>query len=40
MMLYRQIKWTMTSCMEWVRKDHGVVLTGLVHDTGEKRQWC
>jgi hypothetical protein len=44
MMLYRQIKWCMISYMELMRRDHGVVytdrvLTGLVHDTDEKRPW-
>jgi hypothetical protein len=42
MVLYRQIKWSMISYMELVRRDHGVVYTdrvptGLVHDTDEKR---
>jgi hypothetical protein len=45
MVLYRQIKWSMISYMELVRRDHGVVYTdrvptGLVHDTDEKRPCC
>jgi hypothetical protein len=44
MVLYRQIKWSMISYMELARREHGVVytdrvLTGLVHETDEKRPW-
>ena len=44
MVLYRQIEWSMISCMELVRRDHGVVYKDrvvhvLMNRIGKKRPW-
>ena len=45
MMLYKLIEWSLVSCMELVRRDHGVLLTdkvvrGLMYGIVDKRPWC
>jgi hypothetical protein len=42
MLLYRQIEWSLVSCMKLVRRDHDVytVVYGLMYGISEKRPWC
>ena len=42
MLLYRQIEWSLVSCMKLVRRNHDVytVVYGLMYGISEKRPWC